>query len=389
MTDPTEVANSSSHVGMLYDQNDLRQHLVQDHVNSTIKTAVMVIYLIVVVVGIFGNMLTILSIFLNKKLRSIPNVYICNLAFADFIVCGLISTYSAYLLTIDPSTVSPFACQFIGALTTGLLAKTMLGLTAIAINRYILLVKGSQLYTRLYTRRNVIISVAMLWILPVLMVAPGLLGFGQYGYNTKMGTCIFIAHDKMTYIFVQAILHGVCVGPCVMVTMFCYISIIIYFRRTQVRLQLSIKHPRATSSTSNSTTKSGSTGTEYTTQDSSSKVEDYELSSSGPSSNNNNSNPSPVSHHTHAAKRNRASRRVVANLCTVFMVFLLCWMPIVGVFTIDYNNTYPAAVYHIFFCFAVCNSCMNVFIYAGMNRAFRRSYSRLLRCQCSKINSAF
>ena len=392
----TEMANASALLrghDDPYHLKDLRRYVVEDSVDDIIKTFLIIMYSAISVVGIFGNLLTILSILLNKKLRSIPNVYICNLAFADLIVCAVISTFSAYLLTVDPLRVSAITCQFIGALTTALLGKTLLGLTAIAVNRYILLVKGSQLYTRVYTRRSVIVSVITLWTMAAVLISPALLGFGQYGYNTKMGTCIFLAHDRMTYIFVQAILHGMIVGPCIIVTLYCYIRIIIYFRQTQHRLKMSRKNPKAIIPSPNASSKTNSSNgshssSEYTaTTDNSTKVEDYELSSTGPS--NNNSSGSPGHQQYHAAKRNRASRRVVANLCTVFIVFLLCWSPIVGIFTIDYYNKYPAAVYHIFFCIAVCNSCMNVFIYAGMNRAFRRTYTQLLTFQCHRINSAF
>lgn len=365
--------------------NSTSAHLsgaAEDLVDSTISTMIMAVYCIISVVGICGNTLTVLSILLNKKLKSIPNVYIGNLAIADFIVCLVIAPFSAYVLAVDLSVIPTNVCKFIGALNVGLLAKTMFGLAAIAINRYVLLVKGSQLYTRVYTRRNVIVSVIFLWTLPVCLVIPALLGFGEFGYNSKMGTCIFIAHDSTTYIYVQALLHGVCVGPCASAALFCYISIIIHFRRTQHRLQLSAK-------TTNSfqqlhPTKANAASVDYVTQDSS-KVEDYELSSSGPS----NNNSSTSSTHTQAAKRSRASRRVVTNLCTVFIVFLCCWLPVVSVFTIDYYNLAPATVYHIFLTLAVSNSCLNVFIYAGMNRVFRRTYSRLLSCQFSKVNSTF
>ena len=346
--------------------------------DSTIATIVFVLYCLVSAVGICGNALTILSILLNRKLKSIPNVYIGNLATADFIVCSVIAPFSAYVLTVDKSTITTQACTFIGALNIALLANTMFSLAAIAVNRYILLVKGSRLYTKIYTRRNVIISVILLWIIPVALVLPALLGFGSFGYNRLMGTCIFISHDMNTYIYVESILHGVCVGPSIVITVFCYVSIIIHFRRTQNRLKLTMNKKIQTPLTPS---KTSSTGVEYRAEDSC-KVEEYELSSSGPSNNNSASQ-------THAAKRTRASRRIVANLCTVFLVFICCWLPIVSVFTIDYYSTFPSSVYQVFFAIAVSNSCLNVFIYAGMNKVFRKTYYRLLCCRYNKINYSF
>lgn len=365
--------NSSAH-----SSSDLQDEL--GSVGNTISMITLIGYCIISVLGVFGNGLTIMSILVNKKLKSIPNVYIGNLAFADFILCSIIAPFSAYIIYTDITAVSTELCTFIGALNIGLLGKTIFGLAAIAVNRYILLVKGTQLYTRLYTRRNVIISVIILWTMPGMLILPALLGFGQFGYNRMMGTCIFISHDTTTYIYVQSILHGICVGPCVMITLFCYISIIIRFRQTQKRLERS-GNKSASSALKNS---SSSSGVDYVAHDQT-KVDDYELSSSGPS-NNNSSSPM---HNSPAAKRNRASRRVVTNLCTVFMVFLFCWLPIVSIFTVDFHSMLPMSVYHLFFLLAVSNSCLNVFIYAGMNRLFRTTYIRLICCRFSKVSSNF
>ncbi|XP_067938560.1 G-protein coupled receptor moody-like [Watersipora subatra] len=351
---------------------------VTEKVDTSITSVVLVLYCIVSVVGVCGNTLTILSILLNKKLKSIPNVYIGNLAIADSIVCAVIAPFSAIVLSSTSQEISSNVCIFIGALNAAMLGSTMFNLAAIAVNRYVLVVKGSSLYTKLYTRRRVIISIVILWLLPVLLVLPGLLGLGRFGYNTKMGTCIFISYDKMTYIYVQGILHGVCVAPSIFITVFSYVSIIIYFRKAQNRLKMSAKKSSHTPTTG---TKTDSTGVEYTPQDSC-KVEDYELSSSGPSNNNSAS-------HIQAAKRNRASRRVVMNLCTVFIAFICCWMPVVSIYTIDFHSVLPASVYHILYIIAVSNSCLNVFIYAGMNRIFRRTYSQILTCRFSQVDSTF
>ena len=357
--------------------NSIELHTDSIETDSTVITIVFVLYCLVSVVGICGNALTILSILLNKKLKSIPNVYIGNLATADFIVCSVIAPFSAYVLIADKMSLKSHICTFIGALNVALLGNTMFNLAAIAVNRYILLVRGSRLYRKLYTRRNVILSVITLWVMPVIMVLPALSGFGSFGYNRLMGTCIFISHDKITYIYVQSILHGICVGPSIGITVFCYVRIIIHFRRTQNRLKMSVNKKMQTPVVNS---KVNSTTLEYRADDSS-KVEEYEISSSGPSNNNSVQTP--------AAKRTRASRRVVANLCTVFVVFICCWSPVVTIFTVDYYRVFPAAVYQIFLVIAVANSCLNVFIYAGMNRVFRKTYIRLLRCRLNKINSSF
>ena len=353
------------------------------YVSDTIKTISMSIFCVVAVIGIVGNLLTIISIILNKRLKSIPNVYICNLAIADLIVCAVIAPFSAYMFTVDPSSVSPQICTFIGALTAGLLGKTMFGLTAIAVNRFILLVKGGKIYNKIYSRYSVTVSVCLLWILPVLIILPGLFGFGQFGYNSMLGACIFISHDLMTYIYVQTILHGVCVGPCVIITTLCYAFIIVHFRKTQRRIRESVYQPPLSDCNAAKVKDTEQcSGSNHT--DEKNKAYEDDASSSGPS----NNNSSRISHNR-IRKRTKASRRVVMNLCTVFTVFLFCWLLIVSIFTIDIHNQLPASVSHIFYSIAVSNSCLNVFIYAGMNSAFRSSYVNILTFRFHRINSTF
>jgi len=335
---------------------------VSTDISDRLKLAMQIWYCLIAIIGVGGNSLTIASILLNKKLRSIPNVYIASLAFADLVVTGAVAPFTAW--QISQRSVSVVACRFIGALNTAMLGNTIFNLTAIGVNRYVLIVKGTKTYTRLYTRRNVIISVIVLWMLPVFLILPAILGFGEFGFNHMMGACIFVADDTTTYIYVQSILHGLCVGPCLIVTLFCYLRIILYFRHTQRQLQKSVS----------------SCSKDSGVKKMADELEEYELSSGGTSNNNGGQ--------VVRLKRSRASQRVVMNLCTVFAVFMFCWSPIVGVYTVDFHSVTPPSVSHIFLAVATMNSCLNIFIYAGMNRAFRKTYKYILTLQCEKINTS-
>ena len=45
-------------------------------------------YVIAMLLGIVGNALVVIVVTWNKRMRSLTNVYICNLAVSDLIVCG-------------------------------------------------------------------------------------------------------------------------------------------------------------------------------------------------------------------------------------------------------------------------------------------------------------
>lgn len=376
-----------------------------DSVEPEVKMSLYVLLVAVTVIGVVGNVMTITSVATSRKLQTVPNVYVVNLAIADLAICALSAPFSIYTL-MESNQVLELGdlCKFMGALTLLCLIMTIVNLTLIAVNRYVLLVRGSKLYVRLFTRRNVVISVVGVYSMAVLGILPPLVGFGQMGYNYKMGICIFIASDVSTYWYVQGILHILIAGPCIFLTVFCYVRILMHFRAAEQRIveqaygcggSSSAVSPSA--ATRASSTNGGSPRAIYTagptasSDHDSSHIEDCELSSSATAPANGSSAVTTKSYEASYTsvrhKRSRASRRVTFNLLTVFLIFLICWLPIIIIFTVDYYNQFPAVISHYAIMLAMANSCLNVFIYAGMNRGFRKTYWYLLSFQCSKLRT--
>ena len=76
---------------------------------------------------------------------------------------------------------------------------------------------------------------------------------------------------------------------------------------------------------------------------------------------------------------NRSMKEVAVamNLCVLCIVFVACWTPGNLVYFL------PRALIwmkRVFFGVAIGDSCLNFFIYAAMNRAFRESYVHIVRC---------
>lgn len=64
-------------------------------------------------------------------------------------------------------------------------------------------------------------------------------------------------------------------------------------------------------------------------------------------------------------------------LFTIFIIIVISWSPIAINFVIDPGNEIPSIVYVAFTILAWTNSCINIFVYAGMSRKFRDAYWRL------------
>ena len=71
--------------------------------------------------------------------------------------------------------------------------------------------------------------------------------------------------------------------------------------------------------------------------------------------------------------------RIILMLFCIFLIIIFCWCPIAINFIVGEIITVPSIVYVCFTVLAWTNSCVNVFIYAGLNVEFRQAYVNLLQ----------
>ena len=177
--------------------------------------------------GVTGNVLTITSIATTRSLHSVSNIYLCSLAASDLTLCivAMPSTFVGYTVHIPDELCSVLAEIIFTCITVSLMSITM-----VAVNRYVLVVKPRHYYVTIYTTRNVKISIAAIWLLGVLYGTPPHFGFGEYVYNHKMGGC-FARQDKIdSWLFLKIFGGGLCLFPAMIISLFCYISIGFTFR---------------------------------------------------------------------------------------------------------------------------------------------------------------
>ena len=143
--------------------------------------------------GTIGNIITIVAVITTKELQTIPNYYVTSLAFADLGVCFILMPISIVTYTY---AIPHWLCQIIGYFNLLSTFVSIIHLGLIAVNRYILICQSKDVYNRIYSTRNVCISIVGSWIFVFLIYSLPFFGFGSYGYNPFHGVCI------MTGIFV-------------------------------------------------------------------------------------------------------------------------------------------------------------------------------------------
>ncbi|XP_048340570.1 prolactin-releasing peptide receptor-like [Sphaerodactylus townsendi] len=123
------------------------------------------LYTILVTVACTGNFLLILLIALTKKLHCTTNFLIGNLAAADLIMCIFCAPLTAsYAFEVHGWLFGMFMCYFVTLMQVTTVFVSVLSLTAIAVDRYIVVVYPIRKRIRC---KSCVYIVAFIWLLSI------------------------------------------------------------------------------------------------------------------------------------------------------------------------------------------------------------------------------
>ncbi|KAK2823426.1 hypothetical protein Q7C36_020026 [Tachysurus vachellii] len=272
------------------------------------------------VVDVLGNLLVIISVFRNRKLRNVGNIFVVSLAVADLVVAFYPYPLVLYALFHDGWSLGDTQCQVSGFLMGLSVIGSVFNITGIAINRYCYICH-SFAYGRLYSFRNTLLLVALIWMLTLLAILPNFF-VGSLSYDPRVYSCTFTQTVSSSYTVVVVVVHFLI--PIAVVT-FCYLRIWV----------LVIQVRRKVKKTGHSTVR-------------------------------------------------RSDLRNFVTMFVVFVLFAICWAPLnlIGLLVaIDPEVMAPRIPEWLFvvsYFMAYFNSCLNAIIYGLLNRNFRKEYKRIV-----------
>ncbi|CAG2255390.1 unnamed protein product [Mytilus edulis] len=320
---------------------------------------------LVIVVGCTGNIMVILAIKKEKKLQTVSNVFVMNLAVCDLLLLGCILPFNIYTYISDGWYITSTLCKLVGFwgyTLTGIkciefiedlidyiivpsylsaiqyyrkqmifnfinlfAGTTIITLTLIAFNRY-KLVLDIGAYKQLYTRRNIILMLMVAWLVPALCLTPALVGiWGQFGYVPMMVTCNLLL-DHRSQLFKIFLLVVRAVLPCFLIVYY-YARIYHATRKSHQRI--------------------GGIG----------RI------------------PSSLDVHNHAKEMHMTRMMLI-----IFLVFSLSYFPCTVTGMIDWNIVLSKQ-YHMFCQISIyLGSAANPLVYGLMNSQFRKAYRELVCC---------
>nr|XP_057927456.1 opsin 4xb isoform X2 [Doryrhamphus excisus] len=164
---------------------------VPDHAHYIVAVFVLVIGTL----GITGNALVMFAFYSNKKLRSLPNYFIMNLAVSDFLMAFTQSPIFFINCLYKEWVFGEMGCKmyaFCGALFG---IASMINLLAISIDRYLVITKPLKVI-HWSSKRRTTLAIVMVWLYSLAWSLAPLVGWSSYIPEGLMTSCTW---DYITY----------------------------------------------------------------------------------------------------------------------------------------------------------------------------------------------
>lgn len=340
---------------------------------------------ILILIGISGNSMTIAAYFTDRKLNSIYNFFICNLALTDLLICGIGMTfYAVYTLK---EFVWPFGysfCKVWLVLDFTFCLESILLMLILSVDR-LLMIKFGPTYINKMTIKLSCYLLAASWVISFLVYGPAIIGWNHWvGYSTvKYMKChVEFAHD-FAYTTATAILEFV-------LPFICLTSIngVIHYKirqrlnRSVHTRRLPLKHLKPSMTRTNDSTSQNDTERVQRSNEADISVESI-LSNNQSHANSTdigNGNSADMSEERETGNKPGRQMKAAKFLAVLVGAFLILWAPYtVATLIISFcNNCVNGSLYAFFNFLLYMKSTVNPFLYALNSSRYRKQFMKYL-----------
>ncbi|XP_069477146.1 neuropeptides B/W receptor type 1-like [Ambystoma mexicanum] len=289
--------------------------------------AVPVIYSVICAVGLTGNTAVIYVILKAPKMKTVTNIFILNLAFADELFTLVLPINIAdYLLLQWP--FGEFMCKVIISIDQYNTFSSIYFLTVMSIDRYLVVVatvKSQRITYRTY-RAAKIVSLCV-WTFVTIIILPFTIFARIHDEHGRL-QCVFVFPSPEDLWWKMSRVYTLVLGFVIPVSTICILYTTMLYKLRHMRL------------------------------------------------------------HTNGKALDKAKKKVTFMVLVILAVCLFCWTPYhlstVVALTTDIPQT-PVVIGISFFITSLsyANSCLNPFLYAFLDDNFRKSLMKLLECRTS------
>ncbi|XP_038053821.1 melatonin receptor type 1A-like [Patiria miniata] len=313
-------------------------------------------WLIISILGMTGNGMVILAVALSRKLRTPTNVFVVNLAVADFLSCFCLPWSVAGLFSRNGLPGAHVPCMltaFISYVSSG---ASLYHMASIALNRVILIKRPMTLYQWLYTPAKIVFLVVLSWLVAFCVILlPPLANIGGLGYDEEEYTCTDQDTHPMAklYQLIQVVFFFP--GP-MLIIIICYALVFAH-----VRSHFIAQRKRRPSTIVSKDAPSGPISSNFIPSDCP-QVQ----------------GPDTMDNQVHA-KLSRQQIQITKNLLMIVVVYFVCITPYsVMLFMGSGYTLYGGTIF-------LCNTWINPIVYATKHPQLKVVLRMMIRCRCSKI----
>ncbi|XP_038064043.1 melatonin receptor type 1A-like [Patiria miniata] len=287
------------------------------------------------IAGLLGNILVVLSVATSPRLRNASYALIVNLSVADLTV----NVLSIPLICVSFFNYNwprdPFWCHVVFYTITLSVGVSIISITLIAANRYILVVKSRRSYQKFCGPRILAFLIPSVWGSSIFIVALPEFGFGVITYDPLLCLCSVDNSDLPTFWYAAGLLiYGAFSG--FILTPFLYFLTFRAVRRSKQRIWAAQNHPES----------SGNNG--------------------------------------HAPHQRRVLRpaeiRLTKLMAVIYLAIMACWTPLSVIHFFKLSFDVSITLQRLALLLMLTNSSINPYLYAWLNSNFRRAYRRILFC---------
>nr|XP_036218303.1 G-protein coupled receptor moody isoform X1 [Bactrocera oleae]XP_036218304.1 G-protein coupled receptor moody isoform X1 [Bactrocera oleae]XP_036218305.1 G-protein coupled receptor moody isoform X1 [Bactrocera oleae]XP_036218306.1 G-protein coupled receptor moody isoform X1 [Bactrocera oleae] len=348
--------------------------------SPTVLTFAGVITFIIMIIGIFGNFLTVAALYKCPKVRNVAAAFIISLCMADLLFCAIVLPFSALRFLKGTWTHGKFLCKLIPFIQYGNIGVSLLCIAMITINRYVMIAHHAS-YAKIYRKHWIAVMIIFCWAFSYGMQLPTLLGvWGTFDYDEKLETCSIMndqhGRSSKTTLFITAFIIPA------LVIIACYTKIFWVVRQSELRLKT---HANQQNSILNNL-RPVQTPTGTVMESEQNRVSSNLASDSSFSTDVKQDaiqKPSRIKDQREMrAKRNEW--RITKMVLAIFLSFVICYLPITIAKVADKDVEYPN--FHIFsYIMLYLSACINPIIYVIMNKQYRKAYKTVIMCEPSKL----
>ena len=333
--------------------NDTRIGFDSNNHTSSVITAVCLT--VISILDLAGNLLVLVAISINRNLRSLSDLFVANLAVADLCQAGVgIPLRVANFLRSEHEPIIP--CQVVVLFSILFGGASNVNMLLVGADKFIA-IKWPFKYTSWATVKLFICTITFSWLSLFLFAVSPLVGWGKAKNVHSSQVCRFtttLEKGEMTAIYI--FIHGI---PLTTI-------IIIYF----FILKETFRHSRVIAAQ------------EFSLRRNNSPINDPSLTNEEMSTNGDEQRQKHRGNLTsrmraRTSNRRRRGVRMVAVLVGMFIILVL---PIILIDVVEIwrKKLAPTVVINVAICLIYANSGVNVFIYAGWNSEYRRTFRLVL-----------